>query len=209
MNNELLTISGASLSIEGKFVIGRNFLKVAEDATDEDLKEIFKYLETCNGGLLFFIGDFLNEVELRKGQAYAKSYSMTSYAPSTLYNAKNLCRYFPRELRTNLSFTHHYTALGECRGDVEMARGFLLEAEKEGLSFRELRTLIREKIRDANPEPEEPETEANKQLLQLMDSFNIIADCLRNLNAGTPILIRNYLSEELMKLNTLAGRFLS
>jgi len=149
MNKTLTAQNNLNALSTGKVELGKNYLKVLALATDDDLTQIFDSLSTLKGGSLFWLGDFLVYTELNKGEAYAKALAGTDYDPQTLYNAKWVCKSLPPEKRANLSYSHHFQSLGECKGDTEQAIKFLKMAESENLSTREMRKYIRQSLGSA------------------------------------------------------------
>jgi len=171
--NELITIDPEHLEI------GKNYLILKEEISDEELAEVFTSLKTVESSILWLLGDFLNFTELRKSEAYAKALAGTHYKPETLYHAKKVCRHFPPSLRKNVSYSHHKEAIGLCKRDVNLALKFLGEAERENLSVKEMKDYITDSIR---PPLQKVEHFVDIEWLTLLDAFGTIIRFLENLD---------------------------
>jgi hypothetical protein len=181
--------------------LGANYLKCNADLADKELAEVFKALSLMQGSTLFWVGDFLNTLEMKKGEAYAKAYAATDYSPQTLWKAKAVCKKIPRELRVDLSYSHHKEALEESKSNLAVAVDFLRKAEKERQSVKELRQSIRFALRDSVPNPETDRIEEiDPVTLQLQDAFFTIRRFLENTTSTTFGMRKAFVRAELETL---------
>jgi len=197
-NHNLIGFENESLEL------GSNYLALNGEVPDEKLRELFKSLTYVQGSTLFWIGDFLNTVEARRGEAYAKAYEMTDYSSGTLRNAKSVCKRIPRELRVNLSYKHHEAALGLTK-NAAVAVDFLRKAEKLGQTVKVMSQSIRLALADSKPDPEKDRLEYNdEEMLLVLKSFGIIHRFLENTTSATFGLKKRYVLAELESLTKLA-----
>jgi len=184
-----------------KVELGENYLDIKGALSDRELSEVFRSLSRMQGASLWWIGDFLNSAATTKGEAYAKAYLATDYAPATLWEAKSVCGRIPKESRVNLSYSHHKEALGIAK-DTTLAIRFLKTAEQEGLSVKQLRKTIIEAL----GERQDRKVVATKTIIDsesvaLDNAFSTIRNFLANTTSTTfDMKKRNVLAE----LETLA-----
>jgi hypothetical protein len=181
--------------------LGTNYLEFKGDVSDEQLIQIFKSLSYVQGSTLFWIGDFLNTIEMKKGEAYAKAYALSDYTPGTLWVAKSVCKKLPRHLRCNLSYTHHREALIESKGNMPVAVDFLRKAEAAGLTVKEMRQSIRRALADSLPSQETNEINViDPEMLRIQDALFTIRRFLENTNSSTFALRKEFVRAELETL---------
>lgn len=119
-------------------------LQIDQAATEEDLAAIGLTLNAIGQCGLWWWGDYLNGIERRKGEKFTEALAESSYAYSSLRNAKWVTGKIDLSMRIDkLSFNHHQEALSECDGDAQKAMEWLAAAAKGEWSISELRKRIR------------------------------------------------------------------
>lgn len=188
--------------------LGKNYLRLTDKNTsDQDLSKIFNSLSYMAGCSLFWLGDFLCAVEERKGENYAKAYTLTDYAPGTLWVAKSVCKKLPPEKRVNLSYSHHKESLVEAHGDPELALQYLKQAEAKNQSVSQMRKEIRLSLAStATDENKDTILQQDSEFLAVMDAFVTLRRFLENTTSKTFHVKRGYVLAEIEELNTLAQK---
>jgi hypothetical protein len=181
--------------------LGRNFLKIPDGATDEQLKTVGAGLLEISGSNMFWVGDYLLAIETRKGEHYAKQYEALHYAPNTMHGAKYVCRRLPPHLRLSLSFSHHREALVETKGNADLALHYLAQAKDSSLTVSQMRKAIR---LDLNPPAEKDGSkliaDEKQEFLLVMDAIATINRFLLKTDSKTVGLIKGYIFSELETL---------
>ncbi len=143
------SLSGAGgvvgpFALHRKVEVGSNYLALAPDVSDQDIREILVRLRQVETSYQWILGDFLCQVEKIRGndmaRAMIKSFEVSE---GRAYDARKVCAFIPREKRREISFTHHLTALYECDLDADLALQFLDRAIKDGWPVSQLRKAIR------------------------------------------------------------------
>ena len=123
---ESLSIAGGGgagpLALHRKVEVGSNYLILAPDVTDQDIREILVRLRQVETSYQWILGDFLCQVETIRGNDLAKQ-MIKSFGVSEgrAYGARKVFAFISREKRRDISFTHHLTALDECDLDADLA----------------------------------------------------------------------------------------
>jgi len=194
IENQLIPLSMPNVEL------GTNYLKFNSPPTDGDFSQVFKALNAMQQSSLWWIGDFLANVELKKGEAYARAYTLTDYSGSTLWGAKSVCKRIPVELRLNLSYSHHKEALG-LTGDVALALEFLRQAEQEKLSVKQMRKQIVLSLGDPTKQEKTTLREViDPETLQLQDAFYTIRRFLENTTSTSFSMRKAFVRAELETL---------
>lgn len=136
MNNEI-TLNNS------KVTLGTNFLTVAPDATEQEIKSAFHTLAKAEDASMFWLGDILAASEARYGDKYTDALASTNYKEKTLKTAKSVCSRIPAAQRTSLTFTHHRDAINTAKGDLQTALKYLGIAEREHLPVSQMRKMMR------------------------------------------------------------------
>lgn len=134
--NDLATLADCEISRTG--------LTMPENMPVERWQEIGCYLKDIDGAVRWWIGDWLNYGEKRYGEMYSQALDATDYAYGSLANAKHVASKYEISCRhENLSFEHHYVALGA--EDPQAALQWALENGKDGkpATVKELREYVR------------------------------------------------------------------
>jgi len=192
------------LTDSSAFELGKNYLRVNESASDEELRQAFATLSNAHGSSLFWIGDLLAHVEAKKGAMYSRAMEETSYAKGTLKNAKSLAQRFPRELRTGLSYSHHFEALSNCKGNIQLALKYLGEAERLNYDVRTMRRAIRVDLQEEAPKKET--VVLDTEFIYLLDSFDRIRAFLQNVTSTEFAQKKAFVLGELEELMELARK---
>ena len=74
-----------------------NSLKMAKKITMEAWTAIGEQLQAIEGGVMWWIGDWLNHGELVFGESYAQAVDVTNYSIETLRQAKRVSARFARQ----------------------------------------------------------------------------------------------------------------
>lgn len=132
--------NGAALpSIDG-VRFGNRSLEIDGNIAFEDWQHLGETLRVFEGGVLWWIGDWLNYGERRYGEKHAQAIEATGLDYSSLSNAKWVSGRFEfSRRRENLSWSHHAEAAALEPSDAE---ALLDTAESEGWSKRELRKQV-------------------------------------------------------------------
>lgn len=135
---EVLEVSERGLSLPGRVTpIG---LELPESLSFEEWQGIGETLKGVERSLMWWIGDWLRFGERRYGETYAQALDATEIAYQTLVNAKNVSAKFEsNRRRLNLSWSHHAEVASL---PPEESDALLSEAERQGLSTRELRRRV-------------------------------------------------------------------
>jgi hypothetical protein len=202
--------------------LGANYLHLKEGVSSADLVSIFKSLT--------YIQDFLNQATARKekeelaklesvelnnekklkqaysrAEAYAALYESTSYEPQTLRVAKLVCKRFPREIRTSVSFSHHRESLIESGGNVKMALEFLHLAERENLSVKDMRKAMRLDIKSRlETAIATSEIINDPQYIRARDAIFSIRRYLETVDSSTHPIARGFIIAEIESLYELS-----
>lgn len=187
--------------------LGTNYLRIPSELPKEKLSEIFDTLKHLQGSTLFWLGDFLNTIEIRYGETYKALLEATDYDPGTLQVAKSVCKKLPPEVRLNLSYSHHKEALVESKGDSKLALKYLKEAQEAGLKVRDMRKAIRlesmdpkaDEVRDAMPE-------LDTEWLNVQNAFVTMRHYLGKVTSSTERSRRTFLIQSLEELSALASK---
>ncbi len=158
-------------------------------------------LKDVRAGLMWILGDLLNEAERRFGEDYAQLAEATGYDVSTLYNAKYVASRidFSRR-REELPFSHHQAV-----AHLEPAEQdrWLVQAEDEEWTRAELRHRVDEEHVRKQPEwSEEPEptwdevvesdrpgkAKARELLSMLLEDFGMVEEYLQGDERSTEAL---------------------
>lgn len=119
-------------------------LQMDENLSDQQLSEIGRTLNAMQECGLWWWGDYLCQIERRKGEKYAEAVEESGYSYSALSDAKSVCSRIGLSSREEeLSYTHHREALGECQGDAIKALHWLTQARANKWSVAEMRKAIR------------------------------------------------------------------
>lgn len=83
-------------------------LRLTEEMTFDTWEALGAWLQTVDGCIHWWIGDWLNWGEARYGERYAQALSATGWSLSTLEVYAWVCKRVPvGNRRTDLSFSHH------------------------------------------------------------------------------------------------------
>jgi len=127
----------------GRFRIDRVSLSIPEDITLDESLDFWAFLLDLHSRIQWLIGDFLVFAENRQwGETYAKKAEEFGYTVESLYNMASVCRRveFSRR-REKLTFGHHDAVAAL---DPDDQTNWLLQAEDNGWSVRDLRQAIRD-----------------------------------------------------------------
>lgn len=140
-----------------KVTMAENYLTLADDATDDEIRSCYLALKGIGASLGWWIGDFLCAVErLRGTERLSVAMGEWQVSESAASRALKVCRLIPREQRVaGASFSHHATAIEEAMS-VDAAIAWTRRAAAEGMSVSDLRVAIRASIRPALPAPNRP-----------------------------------------------------
>ena len=127
--NELIKFEKCQVSKVG--------LTLDENLTYDEWKNIGLQLQTMQGSIGFWIGDWLNFGEKHYGETYTQAVEATGLEVQTLMNYKSVTKALQNyRRRENLSFSAHAEI---AYAPAEKREELLDQAEKEHLSSREVR----------------------------------------------------------------------
>ncbi len=162
--------------------LGANFLRLADDITDGDIKNVVIGLRHIYRSHLWWIGDIISEVARLRPQTDAHGKAISDAHPlknervcmiadsfgigteERIRQIWRVCFHIPPDKRIQgASFTHHETALREASGDIKLAIKWVRLAADEGLSVSKMRAELRQDM--AKPiERCEPETDPDREV---------------------------------------------
>jgi hypothetical protein len=132
---------------------------------DNDLKAIWSTLVDLEDNYLFWVGDILNEIAKRHGDASAKWAIKHSPNPEKFQEAKMISQRFSPTIgqrRFNLDWRYYREVVAECgRGNTEMALKWLQAADYNKWTVVQMRAAIRQSMgvdkapRDTVPSPKQ------------------------------------------------------
>jgi len=191
-----------TLTFSSKVELTENSLTFTSAPTEEDIATTFKTLSLAEGATLFWIGDFLNQVEIIKGKTYAEICAKSNYAPDTLWKAKRVCAAIRPEKRVRgLTYSFHKEVL-ELTKDPAKTVELLIEAKEQGLKLSQIRKNFRLSNAETAKEDVEP-IAINNQYLTLINAL----DTIKHIFNGTPQLAadqKSYLMNEIESVYQLA-----
>jgi len=155
----------ASFVTSGICNLKRTGLEINKNPSFDVWVTIGESLRSLGGGVLWWIGDWLNYGEKNYGSKYTQVMASTDYDYQTLRDAKWLSSKIElSRRRDNLSWSHHQevAALEPTEQDK-----LLSDAEANGWTRNQLRTKIRETKHPPNDAPSE-----DKQIEALQRAFN-------------------------------------
>lgn len=116
-------------------------LELPETLSFEEWSGIGAALQGVNRSLMWWIGDWLRYGERRWGKMYAQAVDVTGRTEQAVTDAKWVADRFGEisRRREKLSFSHHREVAGLSQ---EIADALLAQAERDGLSTRELRAEV-------------------------------------------------------------------
>lgn len=134
-------------------------LKLDENLTFDEWKGIGLQLQTMQGSIGFWIGDWLNFGEKHYGETYTQAVEATGAEVQTLMNYKWVAKTIETSRRRdNLSFSAHHEIAS---APVDKQDELLQEAVTENLSSRD----IREKVKEIKKLPTPPLPEGKYQVI--------------------------------------------
>lgn len=117
-------------------------LKLDENLTFDEWKGIGLQLQTMQGSIGFWIGDWLNFGEKHYGETYTQAVEATGAEVQTLMNYKWVAKTIETSRRRDkLSFSAHHEIAS---APVEKQNELLEQAETEKLSSRDIREKVKE-----------------------------------------------------------------
>lgn len=123
-------------------------LKLDRHMKFEHWERLGTLLRSVEGSIQFWIGDWVRFGENKWGEKYAQAVDATGLDYGTLANAVSVAKNVDSSLRNEkLSWSHHVAVAKLGPADQ---RSWLDRAEKEGLSYRELRRLVEKAERTKN-----------------------------------------------------------
>src|SRR3990167_9205219 len=122
--------------------ITKTGLKFSERLSFEQWQEVGKQLQKIHGSIQWWIGDWLRFGERKYGETYSQAIEETGLDYDTLATYKRVAENmdFTRR-RVNLSWSAHQEI---CSAPENKRDGLLDKADKENLSSRKLRELVKE-----------------------------------------------------------------
>ena len=124
----------------GPFRFGKSGLEVEGSPDFDACNQAITTLKQVHGVIQLAIGDLLNYMQGRFGEAYAQALEASDYTSGTAANVQWVARSVPPEVRRlELNFDHHRAVAPL---PVEQQAEWLEKAEKESLSARALRRMI-------------------------------------------------------------------
>jgi len=188
------------LTLPTKVTLTENSLTFTNPPTEEDIKNTYQALTLMESASLFYIGDFLNQIEIIKGRTYAELMAKSNYAKKTLWTAKNVCSFIPPTMRVKgMSYSMHKEVL-ELTKDADKAVGMLKEAKEEGLTLSEIRKSYRLANAEVDNTPDVIDIYKNEQFLQLEDCINTINHILESSTLNLAGQQRDYILIEITNL---------
>lgn len=125
----------------GKFTLSKTCVEVSGNPTFEEWQEAMAFAGRAESGVMWWIGDLLNDGEVRYGETYAQAMEATELEYQTVADAKYVSGAIEFSVRTEkLSFTHHKLVAPLTKPQQTK---WLAKAEKEGLSVAELRKELK------------------------------------------------------------------
>jgi hypothetical protein len=122
-----------------------------QNADDDDLKAMWSALVAIHKAHPFWVGDILNEIAKRHGDAAAK----WATADDDAIEAMKICE-FLGDRRFKLSWKHHRDAARECNRNRELALKWLQIAQDADWSVANMRAAIRLDLADRAPKQPQP-----------------------------------------------------
>ena len=133
-----------------KCQITKNGLKFNKDLSFEEWQEIGKQLQKIHGSIQWWIGDWLNFGERKWGEKYTQAIEETGLDYDTLATYKRISQIFEFTPRgVNLSWSAHREIAS---APSEKQNELLQKADKEELTSREIREMVREMKKLPTPE---------------------------------------------------------
>lgn len=138
-SGEVISFRGRQLALPGD--VSPIGLILPDDLSFEQWSGIGSALQGVNRSLMWWIGDWLRYGERKWGEMYAQAVQETGKAYDSLRAAKWVAETFDDTVRrrTNLSWGHHREAAAL---PAEEADDVLSQAERDGLSVRDLRSEV-------------------------------------------------------------------
>lgn len=159
-SGELVLRHADGVTRTGPFRLTPTGLEVDGDPDFGAWADCGAFIQKAGAAVQWWVGDWLNYGERKWGESYTQAVEMTGMTPDALSNLKAVAArvQLPRR-RGNCSFATHAAVAYLNPADAD---AILDRAEAEGLSSRQVRTLVRELKAPASPEEEddEPASEA-------------------------------------------------
>lgn len=168
--------TSSMLALPPSVKIARNGLSIEGDMVEVDWIETGKILAKADAAMQWLIGDWWAYGEHKYGDRRALVESDDWEGPSfdTCAKAAKVARAFETcRRRQVLGFSHHDEVTALARSDPEKADQLLDQCERESLSTRELRSLVRDYRRNQRigiVEDEDGEYQSAQDLTDLIDS---------------------------------------
>lgn len=205
---------------KNKCELGSNYLIIPESVPTSEFPAIFNSLASCLRITLWAIGDFLVEAERRAKaeekltgkkstllrNAYIEASNLCDYEKQTLYNAKNVCKFYPREVRRSVSFRHHQEAMKDLAKQPEVALEFLDTAVEQKLSTREMRSDIRQTLKMVKPEQEEKILTRDGGLHLFSEGMSAAKHFVSSINSKTEDFVLRFVAADIADLNDRAAK---
>jgi hypothetical protein len=128
------------LTIGGLTYTWRGLETVEGQPTLAEFESILDFFHRIESSCLIFIGDTLNEMEMRYGDGYSQVLDATKYDYNTVANAKSVMGKVPRSNRVKGATFSHYAVVAPL--DVTEQKDWLKQAVEGEWSVFELRQKI-------------------------------------------------------------------
>jgi len=123
--------------VDGAFEFTNTCLNIRDDISYEEWEKLGQTLRVYEGGVRWWLGDWLNYGEKAYGEKYAQAMDATEMEYQTLVNVSNVAKKFEsNRRRLNLSWSHHAEVAALPPADADE---ILDKAESEGITKREVR----------------------------------------------------------------------
>ena len=138
-------MNALSLELSSQIAVTKTGLQFNNEISFEDWQSLGARLSQIEGGVHWWIGDWLNYGEAKYGEMYAQAMSSTGFALQTLTNDKSVAKKIQFSLRReNLGWSQHKEiAFTKGLASSEIAK-LLAQAEAEGLTVEELKKAVRD-----------------------------------------------------------------
>ena len=131
-------------------------LVISDSLLFDQWQEIGDSLRKVEGGVMWWLGDWLNHGEREYGEKYSQALDATDYAYQTLNGARWVAdRIEPMRRRKSLTFGHHREVAAL---EVDRQEELLKKAEKENWTVKQLREAVQGPKEPAEPKDEDLKT---------------------------------------------------
>jgi hypothetical protein len=190
----------AQLEVVSQFValpgatLTRTALIIDPSATDAQVARIGEALIQIDGSRCWWIGDYGCALQQRRGEHYTEGQAEVLGIHANVFRQyKMVAAFFNPLCRHNdLSFGHHYEAMGGSNGDLAIAQDWLDKTKENNWSVSELRKAVRVSRSDYKNDDLPPSGNGYSALL---DADRWASSQLKEISTYTPVRAAAILSD--------------